>query len=81
MVYMIVSKNVSTVTSQTKRSFSQVQQVAGGQQKGGKRKWYLLSEPMSANCVVAVLGLGNARLLRVQAGHKDRRFRFWGGAS
>ena len=68
--------------SQTKRLFSQVQQIAGGQQeKGAKRKWYLLSERMSPKCVVALLGLGNARMSRVQSGRKDGRFRLWGGVS
>ena len=34
---------------------------------------------MSPKCVVAALGIGNFRTVRLQQGRKDRRFRLWGG--
>lgn len=56
----------------------QVSEVVGIVQQG-RRKWYLLGQRMSPKCVVAALGIGNFRTLRLQQGRKDRRFRLWGG--
>lgn len=46
-----------------------------------RRRWFLLGKRMSPKCVVAVIGFGNARLARLMAGHRDRRFRMWGGGN
>ena len=44
-----------------------------------RKKWFLLGKRMSPKCLVAVVGFGNARLARLISGHRDRRFRMWGG--
>lgn len=50
-----------------------------GTNSTGRRNWYLMGQRMSPKCVVACLGLGNFRTMRLQQGKKDRRFRIWGG--
>ena len=57
----------------------QVQEVVG-KGKEGRRTWHVLGCKMSPKCVTAVLGLGNARMMRALSGRVDRRLRVWGGA-
>ena len=50
--------------------------------EGKSRKtWFLLGKRMGPKCILAILGVGNARLARVGQGRLDRRFAVWGGAS
>lgn len=56
---------------------NQVEQVVRAC-KGKRRAWYLLGEQLSPKCCVAVLGIGNSRLQRVEQGRGDRRLSTWG---
>lgn len=52
--------------------------LAGGQ-SDTRKPWFLLGKRFGPKCVLAILGVGNARLARVEQGRFDRRFRVWGG--
>ena len=46
-----------------------------------KKEWFMLGKRMGPKCVLAILGVGNARMARVEQGRLDRRFSVWGGVS
>lgn len=49
--------------------------------KGKKgQPWRLMGKRIGPKCCVAILGVGNCRMARVEQGRMDRRYSVWGGA-
>ena len=46
-----------------------------------RKTWFLLGKRFGPKCCLAVLGIGNSRVSRVEAGRFDRRFGVWGGVT
>lgn len=46
-----------------------------------RKTWFLLGKRFGPKCCLAVLGIGNSRVARVEAGRFDRRFGVWGGVT
>ena len=56
--------------------------VTGGLDKQAQRRsWLLMGKCIGPKCCLAVLGVGNCRMVRVEQGKFDRRFAVWGKAS
>lgn len=60
---------------------SEVQRVVGKAEQGKRRQWFLMGEQLSPKCCTAILGMGNARMFRVEQGRGDRRYQIWGAAT